>query len=365
MKIPILVATTVFLAGTAMVFAEGQSPLWLHFPPKEGTASGKKVVLISGDEEYRSEETCPMLGKILSQRHGFDCTVLFAIHPETGLVDPNFRKNIPGLEALAQADLMIIGTRFRELPEEQYRLIADFLNAGKPVIGFRTATHAFTGPGESGSLKWSEFGLKILGETWVNHHGKHRFEGTRGVVEPANAKHAVLRGVSDVFGPTDVYGIKNLDQSQATVLLRGAVTRTLEPESEILKEDPRNQPMMPLAWLREYTSPDGAKKGRAFCTTMGASVDFASEGLRRLVVNAALYLTGLEVPASADVAFVDPFDPTFYGFNKGQPNGPGYYDQRALKPAMWALGSSASTGLAPNTPRPPKLGEPAPGKPKS
>jgi hypothetical protein len=113
---------------------------------------------------------------------------------------------------------------------------------------------------------------------------------------------------------------------------------------------------MPLAWLREYTSPDGAKKGRALCTTMGAAVDFANEGLRRLVVNAAFFLTGLEVPAAADVQFVDPFNPTFYGFNKN------YYDQRGLKPEMWALGSSASTGLAPDTPRPPKPGETAPVK---
>lgn len=345
MKNPML--TTAFILAALSTASGGPQPeLWLHFPPKDGTANGKKIVLISGDEEYRSEESCPMLGKILSQRHGFDCTVLFAIHPELGIVDPNFRKNIPGLEALKSADLFIIGTRFRELPDDQYQFIADFLNAGKPVIGFRTATHAFTGSGQTGSFKWSEFGLKILGETWINHHGKHRFEGTRGVVEAANAQHPVLRGVSDVFGPTDVYGIKNLDPSQATVLLRGGVTASLEPASEILQHDPRNQPMMPLAWLREYTSPDGTKKGKAFCTTMGASVDFANEGLRRLIVNAALHLTGLAVPDKADVQFVDPFEPTFYGFNKGLDKGPSYYEQRGLKPAMWALGSSVSTGLA-------------------
>lgn len=353
MKNPLL-TIALSLAALAIASGEPQPQSWLHFAPKAGTANGKKVVLVSGDEEYRSEETCPMLGKILSQRHGFDCTVLFAIHPELGIVDPNFRKNIPGLAALNSADLMIIGTRFRELPDDQCQFLANYLNAGKPVIGFRTSTHAFTGSAQTGGFKWSEFGLKILGETWVNHHGKHRFEGTRGVVEVANAQHPVLRGVSDVFGPTDVYGIKNLDQAQATVLLRGAVTASLDPASEILKEDLRNQPMMPLAWLREYTAPDGGKKGRAFCTTMGASVDFANEGLRRLVVNAALHLTGLEVPAQTDVAFVDPFEPTFYGFNKGPEKGPSYYEQRGLKPAMWDLGASARTGLA-NPPVKPEL----------
>jgi hypothetical protein len=116
---------------------------WLHFPAKAGTANGKKIVLVSGDEEYRTEETMPMLAKILSQKHGFDCTVLFAINPEGGYIDSNFQKNIPGTEALNAADLMIIGTRFRQLPDDQLAHFAAFLNAGKPVIGIRTATHAF------------------------------------------------------------------------------------------------------------------------------------------------------------------------------------------------------------------------------
>lgn len=73
----------------------------------------KHIVLISGDEEYRSEETLPALGKILAQRHGFKCTVLFAIDPDTGEINPNINNNIPGLEALQSADLMVIFTRFR------------------------------------------------------------------------------------------------------------------------------------------------------------------------------------------------------------------------------------------------------------
>ena len=86
-----------------------------------------------------------MLAKILSQRHGFDCTVLFSIDPATGTINPNIQTNVPGLEALAQADLMIIATRFRKLTEAQLAPIAAYLRAGKPVIGLRTATHAFTG----------------------------------------------------------------------------------------------------------------------------------------------------------------------------------------------------------------------------
>jgi hypothetical protein len=322
--------------------ASAEDAQWLHFPPA-GTANGKKVVLISGDEEYRSEESMPMLGKLLSQRFGFDCTVHFAINPATGYVDPNHQGNIPGLEKLKEADLMIIATRFRQLPAEQYGHLAEYLNRGKPVIGLRTATHAFTGAGGSGSLKWADFGLNILGEKWVAHHGKHKVEGCRGQIVEAGKGHEMMRGVADVFALSDVYTVKHLDESKATVLLRGAVTETLDPASRILTDDPRNQPTQALAWLRTYTAPDGKTTGQAFCTTAGASVDLLCEDLRRLVVNAALFLTQQPVPDKADVSFVDPYEPTFYGFNKGKDGK--FYDGRKLVPSLWKLGSNASTGL--------------------
>ena len=126
----------------------------------------------------------------------------------------------------------------------------------------------------------------------------------------------------------------------ATILLRGAVTESLDPASKTL-EGPKNNPMMPLAWLREYTAPNGTTKGKAFCTTLGASTDFADEDLRRLVVNAALHLTGQKVPAKADVGYVDPFTPTFYSAI-GQKD---YYKNRNLKPDDYVLGKSPATGL--------------------
>ncbi|MHA3771878.1 PVC-type heme-binding CxxCH protein [Verrucomicrobiota bacterium sgz303538] len=312
---------------------------WLHLPPKAGTANGKKIVLVAGDEEYRSEETCPMLAKILSQKHGFDCTVLFSTNPDGGYIDPNFQKNIPGTQALDSADLLIIGTRFRQLPDDQLAPFAKFLNAGKPVIGFRTATHAFTGSAKTGDFKWADFGLKILGEKWVNHHGKHKTEGTRGVREEANTGHEVLRGVDDIFVTTDVYAVANLDQKAATILLRGAVTESLDPTSKNV-EGPKNNPMMPLAWLREYTAPNGTTKGKSFCTTLGASKDFADENVRRLVVNAAYYLIGRQVPTRADVGFVDPFEPTAYGFIGDKE----FFKTRNLKADDYVLGKSPTTG---------------------
>lgn len=332
-RIPFLAIVIAFLATS------GFAADFLHLPPKDGKGIGKKIVLVAGDEEYRSEETMPMLGKVLSQRHGFDCTVLFSINPDGGYIDPNFQKNIPGTDALDSADLLIIATRFRQLPPEQLAPFERFLNAGKPVIGFRTATHAFTGDAKSGDFKWAEFGLKILGERWVNHHGQHGKQGTRSVVEPANASHEVLRGVGEIFGKSDVYTVANLDPKRATILLRGAVTVGLDSSSGPIDGE-KNNPMMPLAWLNEWTGPNGTAKGRAFCTTAGAAVDFEDEDLRRLIVNASFHLLGLKVPDRADVTPVDPFEPTMFGFIKDA----AFYKQRNLKPADFVLGKSPVTG---------------------
>ncbi|MGH7193404.1 MAG: hypothetical protein ACREJM_07700, partial [Candidatus Saccharimonadales bacterium] len=220
---------TLFCAAVAAAQAD---ETWLKFEGKAGPGMGKKIVLVSGDEEYRSEESCPMLAKILSVRHGFFCTVHFAIDPETGIIHSNEQANIPGLEQLDDADLMIIGTRFREMPDEQMKHVVDFITAGKPVIGLRTATHAFSysrhpdSPYASWSFnssKWpGGFGQQVLGDTWISHHGSHGSEATRGVVNQKNKDNPILRGVSDVFGLTDVYGIKNLSPD-ATILLYGQV----------------------------------------------------------------------------------------------------------------------------------------------
>ena len=339
----------IFATAVAFILGSvsGHAADWLTLPAKPGTSNGKRIVLVSGDEEYRSEESCPMLAKILSQKYGFNCVVLFAINPDGGYIDPNFQKNIPGTEALDSADLMIIGTRFRQLPDEQIAKFAAYLNAGKPIIGFRTATHAFTGPAMTGDFKWADFGLKILGEKWVNHHGNHKVEGTRSVIEVANAKHEILKSVGEIFAPTDVYGIANLDQNSATILLRGAVTQSLDPASKNL-EGAKNQPMMPLAWLREYTAPNGTTKGKAMCTTLGASTDFADEDLRRLVINGALHLTGLKVPDKANVGTIDPFQPTDYSAIDAKD----YYKNLNLKPADYSLGKSPATGLPGQAPKP-------------
>src|SRR5438552_8352951 len=115
-------AAVVLLLSTS---AQAADP-WLVLEGGDGPGKGKHVVLVSGDEEYRSEEGLPQLAKLLAKHHGFKCTVLFAIDPD-GTINPNNTHNIPGTEALDSADLMVIQTRFRDLPDEQMKPIDGFL----------------------------------------------------------------------------------------------------------------------------------------------------------------------------------------------------------------------------------------------
>src|SRR5215831_19224679 len=106
------------------------------------TLNAQNIVLIAGDQEYRSEEALPQLARILATRHGFKCTVLFTIDPKDGAINPDV-PNIPGLEALAKADLVILFLRWLDLPDDQMKPLVDYIESGRPMIGMRTATHCF------------------------------------------------------------------------------------------------------------------------------------------------------------------------------------------------------------------------------
>jgi Trehalose utilisation len=292
---------------------------------KEGFGTGKHIVLISGDEEYRSEEALPMLAKILSVRHGFKCTVLFALNPADGTIDPNNQTNLVGLEELQNADMMVLFTRFREPADERMKYFADFVNSGKPILGIRTATHAFAYDRNKQSpfarYDWRSqewpggFGQQVLGETWIRHHGVHGKESTRGVINGQFRTHPILKGVGDIWGPTDVYGIVHLP-ADAQVLVYGQVLEGMRATDQPVA-GPKNDPMMPLIWVRNYTGEPG-KTSRVLCSTIGAAVDLESEELRRLLVNACYWGLGLEsrIPARSDVDYVGNYHPSFFGFGK-------------------------------------------------
>jgi hypothetical protein len=319
---PIAWMTCLVLSLASLARAEDP---WASYAGKEGPGKGKNVVLIAGDEEYRSEEALPMLAQILAERHGFNCTVLFAIDPATGKINPNELHNVPGMDKLDTADLVIIQTRFRELPDGDMKHFVDYVNSGKPIIGLRTATHAFNYAKGSTSAysKYSYnakdwpggFGKQVLGETWVSHHGSHAKEATRGVINQEMKDHPVLRGVRKLFGLTDVYGIRQLPED-AKVLVNGQVLKGMSPDDPPV-EGPKNNPMQPVTWIREAYPTESGKPARILCSTLASAIDFENRDLRRLIVNGVYWGVGLEdkIPAEGtDVKLVGEYHPSGFHF---------------------------------------------------
>ncbi len=304
---------TTFLIGLACSCA---------LPLEAAGGRGKHIVLVVGDQEYRSEESMPALARILSERHGFKCTVLLPINRQTGQIDPQTIDNIPGLEALRKADLMVLFARWLELPDEQMKEIVDYTNSGRPVVGVRTSSHPFnyrknlTSPYARYSYNSKEFdggyGRQVFGETWIRHYGVHQKESTRGVIAPGMEAHPILRGVKDIWGESDVYEITTLTGDSKPLVL-GQVLAGMQPGS------PPNpdKKLTPVAWTKSYTGEAG-KKARVFMTTMGHPADFKNEGFRRLVVNGCYWAAGLEsrISAKSSVDFAGPYDPNPIGIGK-------------------------------------------------
>lgn len=291
----------------------------ITYEGKDGPGKGKHVVLLAGDEEYRSEEALPMLAKILSQRHGFKCTVCFSVDAD-GTINPNNGASLSNPQALDSADAIVMSLRFRRWDDAAMERFEKAYLAGKPIIGLRTSTHAFNFPKDSKWAKYSfnfgaewpkGFGRQVLGETWVAHHGAHKKEATRGIIEESAKNDPVLRGVSDVFGTTDVYTAN--PEPDSRVLMRGQVLTGMNP-GDAPVAGKKNEPMQPIVWTRLHKNSAG-NTNKILTTTMGAATDLENEGLRRLVVNGVFWGLGMEVPEKADVAYVDPYKPLFYGFN--------------------------------------------------
>lgn len=334
---------------------------WVEYKGTPALQKNKKIVLVSGDEEYRSEEVLPQLAKILSTHHGFDCTVLFAQDPaHPGVIDPNFVHNIPGLENLKDADLMVLFTRFRALPNEQMQHFQDYLIAGKPLIGIRTATHAFhfkdtthqwTHWGNYFDKKDSDwaggFGRKVLGVNWHTHHGHHKHQSTRGVIAPNSGNHPITKNITDgaIWGATDVYGVPLPLPGDSQPLIFGqTINRSGEydeqdlffgmrpTDSAIATNNPvakepynPNEPMMPIVWTKSYEL-KGGKKGMALTSTIGASSDMLNGELRRLLVNGVYYLMDMPVPEKAKVDLVGSYEPSQFNFHTDE-----YWEKKNLK----------------------------------
>ncbi len=235
------------------------------------------IVFVTGDDEYRSEITMPMIAAILEKAHGFKTSIASA-RPR-----PQAKDNIEGLDALRTADAMVMFTRFRALPEAQLQQILQFVESGKPLIGLRTTTHAFLYPeGHPRQALNDGFGGDVFGQKWITHHG-HR-SSTDVTVHPANRTHQILRGVVPFRARSWLYHVAPLN-GEATVLLDG--TAIGSDKAQRSAQYPLTQP---VAWTRQY------KTSRVFFTTLGHPEDFAHESMRRLLINGIYWALGRDVP---------------------------------------------------------------------
>lgn len=299
---------------------------WLTYVGGDGPGRGKKVVLIAADQEYRSEQSMPMMAKILSAHHGFDCTVLFAVN-EKGEVDPTLPvypekgkefkgHHIPGLEHLAAADLVIFFPRLLTLPMGERELIVKYVDSGKPILALRTANHGF-----HAALPYKidgkrvDWGNHVLGGTFLGHHGRWQADSTRGILVEEQKDHPILIGVSDIWGNSDVYRTYKEGSSLpagCTALVWG------QPLTGRKRDDPPNPNLepLPVAWFKTWKTSEG-KAARVFQSTMGSGTDLENAGLRRLIINAVYWGMGMEasITPTRSVDIVGSFTPLKSGFN--------------------------------------------------
>jgi len=318
--------TTTRIATLAACLALGvaapcpaQNPHLIVYEGERGPGRGRHVVFLAGDHEYRSEEALPALARILARHYGFKCSVFFTLDPRTGFIEPG-SSHIAGLEALRTADLMVVFLRFQDFPDDQMQHIVEYLDRGGPVVGFRTATHAFQiKRADARFLKYTwkggddrfpgGFGRQILGETWVSHYGRNHEQSSRLLLQPDQRDHPILRGVDDVWARSGGYTADPIAGS--TVLAVGQILDGMTADSQPAK----NKTLQPVAWYRTYQGASG-RSGRVFTTTHGASEDLLNEGFRRMAVNALLWAAGLEssIRPDGEIGFVGPFQPTSFAF---------------------------------------------------
>ena len=296
----------------------------LVYEGTKGPGKGKHIVFIASDHEYRGEETCPAIARILAKRYGFKCTVLFGLDND-GYITPG-SSNIPGMEVLDKADMMFLFLRFVAPNDASMKHFTDYLNRGGPVLGLRTTTHGFNGlKGKNSRYNFNSrdksydygFGRQVLGETWrpregAGHYGRNHQYSTRMFVLPEQKDHPVMRGVKDMHAMAGAYSAVPIEGS--VILGKNQVLDSMKPDGKPLADKPPS----PSIWVRNYKSASG-KGGRVFCSTQGASEDIVSEGVRRCIINGVFWCMGLEesIKPDMDVAFVGPYKPTTFKFKGG------------------------------------------------
>jgi type 1 glutamine amidotransferase len=214
-----------------------------------------------GEREYETNVTLPEFANKHLEPRGIHSTIIHA--------DEADNNRFAGLEALKTADLLFVSVRRRSLPKEQLDLVREFVVAGKPVIGIRTASHAFHTKGEhpDGHDEWQKFDAQVLGGNYHGHHA-NGVTSTLSLAEGAEG-HPILEGVSvDSFiGGGSLYQVSPLAKT-ATPLIIGTIP---------------DHPGEPVAWTHKHG------KSCVFYTSLGHISDFKSEAFNRLLANAVLW----------------------------------------------------------------------------
>lgn len=225
----------------------------------------KKIAFVIGEPEYSSLQTMPRIGEELAMRYGYQVTVcVTSVVPD----EPRFPlSEFSRLEALADADLMAVYTRFRVLPDRQMETIKAFLDSGRPVVGLRTATHAFHFPADSKWQPWNDgFGRDVFGTPWISHHG-HSSRTDVSVV-PTAKKHPILKGVDNQFRARSwLYDVLPLSKPCEQLLWGTPIVPEKPPQEN------------PVAWTTAHN------QGRVFFTTLGHPQEFDIPSFRSLLTN--------------------------------------------------------------------------------
>ncbi|MEY3283738.1 MAG: hypothetical protein RIR86_1751 [Acidobacteriota bacterium] len=263
-----------------------------------GAAPKPHVVFVAGDNEYGSEETFPLLAAELRKNYGVRVTVLKS-EP-----DENSEENIPGLEALETADLAVLYLRWRRLPKEQLDHLRRYLESGRPVVAFRTTTHAFNYPAGHELERWNAMAVDYLGGPpgWGrgHYHYGHR-SSTVVSVAPGAEGDPLLRGVENRFAAASwlYHVLPNYPPREARILLMG---QAVNPEKPGAIDNP-------VAWTWKNRA-----GGRVFMTTLGHPADFDLESFQRLVVNGIHWALGSQGTAKWRGPF--PMNVQYHGFRK-------------------------------------------------
>jgi type 1 glutamine amidotransferase/nicotinamidase-related amidase len=237
----------------------------------------KTVVMLIGDDEYKTEVTLPAFAETELKPLGIEVKIIHA--------DAKDKNQFPGMaEAVKSADLVLVSVRRRTPPKEQLDALKQHVAAGKPIVGIRTASHAWSlrkgtdvaAIEKLGLSTWDKFDADVLGGNYMGHHGAGAKTSLTFAGEAE--KNPLLRGVAlaDFSGNGSLYKVSPLATS-ATPLLIGSIP---------------NQSAEPVAW----TNVSGEKQARAFYTSLGHEQDFENPAFRKLLQNGVLWSLGVMEP---------------------------------------------------------------------